>query len=455
MVCRLREGWANGGSRSPSFCGSGIGTERTNYERVSLDRCATRITKSGRWQRRIPDEDHGHRTGILWRFVWVHLSDLEEYLLVFGNGQLQAAKALGCMHIPAIIRDFDPLHAELARIDENLIRQELPVLDRAEQLRRRKAIYEALHPETRGQAGPGRGHHEKRRKDFAPFAEEMAAQMGCAPRAIQQDVQIAMQLGEPVKAAIRPFPIANRKADLLRLSRLPPEGQAAIVQTLTSGRVMTFEGARRALAAKKPATPQAPETQTPGVTTGDWPLNGHDRHTLPSLLVGRLKEVAVIANGQIGGLPAAMVLAARLAAMPWPELALLAGWLTGTPEEAAAAWMTAVCGDTDADAAIVEDDAGDGSLADGPKAAPPVDEDQSLPSPSLPWPAPSLDGVTPPTQRPDEGEGTSAHTDETCTGGAAQMLSSISHARGPAAGTEVFHVESREKTRQRRVPSSR
>lgn len=52
----------------------------------------------------------------------------EEYLLVFGNRRLQAAKALGCTHIPAIIRDFDPLHAELARIDENLIRQELPVL---------------------------------------------------------------------------------------------------------------------------------------------------------------------------------------------------------------------------------------------------------------------------------------------------------------------------------------
>ena len=149
----------------------------------------------------------------------------EKYRLVFGHGRLQAAKALGCTHIPAIIRDFDALHAELASIDENLIRQELPVLERAEQLRRRKTIYEALHPEAKGQAGPGRGHHENRRKDFASFAEEMAAQMGCTPRTIQQDVQIATQLSEPVKAAIRSLPIADRKADLLRLSRLPPRAK--------------------------------------------------------------------------------------------------------------------------------------------------------------------------------------------------------------------------------------
>jgi hypothetical protein len=149
--------------------------------------------------------------------------------------------------------------------------------------------------------------------------------MGCTPRTIQQDVQIATQLSEPVNAAIRSLPVADRKADLLRLSRLPPEGQAAIVRELTSGRVTTFEGARRALAAKSPAlastpaTPQAPEAQTPGVTTDDRPLDGHDRQTLVSLLVGRLKEVTVIAHGQIGGRPAVTVLAVRLAAMPWPE----------------------------------------------------------------------------------------------------------------------------------------
>ena len=97
----------------------------------------------------------------------------EEYLLVLGHGRLQAAKALGCTHIAAVIRTFDRLHAELATINENLIRQELPALERAEQLRRRKEIYEQLHSEAGGQAGPGRGHHEKRRNDFAPFAAAM------------------------------------------------------------------------------------------------------------------------------------------------------------------------------------------------------------------------------------------------------------------------------------------
>ena len=325
----------------------------------------------------------------------------EQYRLVCGHRRLQAAKAVGSTHIPAVIRSFDRLHAELARIDEKLIRQELPALERAEQLHRRKEIYEQLHPEAAWQAGPGRGHHEKPRNDFTPFAEAMAAQMGCTPRTIQQDVQIATQLSQPVKRAIRALPIADRKADLLRLSRLPPEGQAAIVRELTARGVTTLARARRALAAKRPVRvtaptpPQAPAIPTPGLATGDGPLDGHDRQTLVSLLVGRLKEVAVLAHGQIGGRPAVTMLAVRLAAMPWPELVLIAGCLTGTPEAAAAAWMTAVCDDPNADVAIIEDEAGDGSLADGSTAALPGDEDQRLSSPSVPWPALSVDDVTP------------------------------------------------------------
>ena len=122
-----------------------------------------------------------------------------------------------------------------------------------------------------------------------------------------------------------------------------------MVQELTAPGVTTLARARRALAAKSPApvaapaTPQAPEIPTLAMATGDGPLDGHDRQTLVSLLVGRLKEAAVIAHGQIGGRPAVTVLAGRLAAMPWPELALLTCCITGTLEEAFRTWMAAVC----------------------------------------------------------------------------------------------------------------
>jgi ParB family chromosome partitioning protein len=45
--------------------------------------------------------------------------------------------------------DLDGLHAELAEIDENLIRSDLTPAQEASAIFRRKAIYEELHPETK------------------------------------------------------------------------------------------------------------------------------------------------------------------------------------------------------------------------------------------------------------------------------------------------------------------
>jgi hypothetical protein len=47
---------------------------------------------------------------------------------------------LGWTEIPANVVTLDGLHVELAQIDENLIRDDLSVLERSEQIRRRKEI---------------------------------------------------------------------------------------------------------------------------------------------------------------------------------------------------------------------------------------------------------------------------------------------------------------------------
>ena len=72
----------------------------------------------------------------------------DEYEVVAGSHRLQAAELLGWREIAAIVTDDDDLHAELAMIDENLVRAELSPADRAQQTARRKAIYLELHPET-------------------------------------------------------------------------------------------------------------------------------------------------------------------------------------------------------------------------------------------------------------------------------------------------------------------
>jgi ParB family chromosome partitioning protein len=77
----------------------------------------------------------------------------KDHTLVFGLHRLEACKRLEWETIPATARTFEGLDAELAEIDENLVRADLTVLERSELLARRHAIYEVRHPETKRGVG--------------------------------------------------------------------------------------------------------------------------------------------------------------------------------------------------------------------------------------------------------------------------------------------------------------
>ena len=80
------------------------------------------------------------------------------YWLVVGRHRLEAATKLKWDSIPATVFDgMDADHAELAEIDENLIRAELSPIERGLHVARRKELYEIRHPETKkGATGIGR-----------------------------------------------------------------------------------------------------------------------------------------------------------------------------------------------------------------------------------------------------------------------------------------------------------
>lgn len=114
---------------------------------------------------------------------------------------------------------------ELAEIDENLIRNELTVLERAEYLKRRKEIYEALHPETKQTTG--RELAEKRWNATeiispASFADDTAAKSGLTARTIRQDVQIASDISDDVKESTKGHPLAGISVSLRRNGQKPP-----------------------------------------------------------------------------------------------------------------------------------------------------------------------------------------------------------------------------------------
>jgi len=116
----------------------------------------------------------------------------EDKYLVAGLHRIEAYKLLGKTEIEATIVSLDELDAELAQIDENLIRNELTVLERAEQLKRRKEIYEAKYPESKAKTGRElveRRWHTGDTMSPVSFTEDTASKIGVSPRTIRRDVQ--------------------------------------------------------------------------------------------------------------------------------------------------------------------------------------------------------------------------------------------------------------------------
>jgi ParB family chromosome partitioning protein len=156
----------------------------------------------------------------------------EQYRCLAGANRIAACHTLGWTHIPAHIVDFAGLQAEMAMIDENLMRNELTDLELAEQLYRRKAIYETLHEETK--------HGGNRRQDpdsgscprVPAFLDNAARITGRGRTTIGDYVQIAKHLDPEVKATLRHTPMANRKTDLLTLAKMKPEAQRTLAKTI-------------------------------------------------------------------------------------------------------------------------------------------------------------------------------------------------------------------------------
>jgi ParB family transcriptional regulator, chromosome partitioning protein len=72
------------------------------------------------------------------------------YCLVAGLHRFEAAKKLNWKEIwCSVFDDMDTDQAELAEIDENLIRVDLTPAEEAAHIGKRKELYERLHPETK------------------------------------------------------------------------------------------------------------------------------------------------------------------------------------------------------------------------------------------------------------------------------------------------------------------
>lgn len=191
------------------------------------------------------------------------------FVLIAGWHRMQAVESLGHRCIACHVIGADDIEAELAEIDENLIRSELTELERAECLARRKQLYEELHPEA-AQFSPekqaARRSSEPRDKLSPGFAQDTAAKTGVSDRTVQRATKIGTDITAEVRDIIRETPVADNQQELLRLARMEPEKQAPVAQKIADGEARSVGEAEKLLkreaAAEIAATATLPELVT-------------------------------------------------------------------------------------------------------------------------------------------------------------------------------------------------
>lgn len=181
------------------------------------------------------------------------------HTLIASLHRLEAAKLLGWTEIDCTVTSLEGLQAELAEIDENIIRHNLDYLEEGEQLARRKEIYETLHPETR--QGKRNGQTSKTAISAVlgtkPFTADTAEKIGMAERTIRQKIQVATKLTPETKEVAREHKIGFKNA--VQLSRLEPEQQKEAADLLAAREIQSVH--EYTVAKAEQPEPEPPEDE--------------------------------------------------------------------------------------------------------------------------------------------------------------------------------------------------
>lgn len=170
------------------------------------------------------------------------------YRLVAGRHRIEAHRKLGYKTIEARLLDADDLLLELAEIDENMERSQLDALQFSQQLKRRKEIYEGMHPDKKhGGSRKSAGNHGEisspQNADLKSFAEDTAETLGVSRATVERAIHVAENIPEDVQEEIANTPIAESKAELAALAKLPEAQQRKAVEKVKSGKAKSVRAA--------------------------------------------------------------------------------------------------------------------------------------------------------------------------------------------------------------------
>jgi hypothetical protein len=158
------------------------------------------------------------------------------YSLVAGLHRLEAAKKLAWKEIRCtVFNDMDADQAELAEIDENLIRANLTPAEEAIHVGRRKELYEKLHPRTRHGAVGRRG---KRSQNATPSQPENAFIDDVAKKTGAHRATVARKAARAKKVIVLTDVIGtslDNGLELDALAKLPIEKQRLLAEAAKRG----------------------------------------------------------------------------------------------------------------------------------------------------------------------------------------------------------------------------
>jgi ParB family chromosome partitioning protein len=166
-------------------------------------------------------------------------------VLVAGRHRLEAAIRLGWEAILCQEMSSEGLDAQIVEIDENLVRQVLSPAAVADLIGRRKALYEARHPE----AAAGGNQHTKAAvaklatAPAARFTSATSKATGKSERAIRLAATRSDRLGSDTLAKITGTSL-DKGAELDALSKMPPAERAPLIERAAAGEPVTARPAR-------------------------------------------------------------------------------------------------------------------------------------------------------------------------------------------------------------------
>jgi ParB/RepB/Spo0J family partition protein len=163
-----------------------------------------------------------------------------EFILVAGRHRLLAVRKLKQATIRAEIIEADDNQALLIEVDENLVRADLTAAERALLTRRRKEVYELLHPETvHGAVGRG----GKSSQDENSFVDDTAEKTGKGKSTIGHDVTLGNKIGEEMLGEIRGTSL-DSGVELDALAKLSEAERRELVDRAKAGEEVTARTAQ-------------------------------------------------------------------------------------------------------------------------------------------------------------------------------------------------------------------